>query len=1155
MHNRMYLRSRIAVALCLLLTVAVTSAASTGAESPAVVTAQQVRTIWTSEFGVPHPAGLAHDPERNEFFVAGDESGAGRVVRIDPRGRTAGTFLLPGLSAPQTLAFDGARDELTALEGSDMLRVAGADVGDSRPQATRSPVDHVGLNAPRSAAYDRRGTWVVLDGDSAVVVDGQTDAVARLDLRHLNGPKLVAHNRSDDALYLMSANHRALNAVDASGNVIQTYDLSSVEISDPVAMTFAPSTDPTDDPSVLNLYVADSGGAQFGGVTEVSLEAVSAAAAAVDIGTLVQITATSMWTPASPDPSGVVWLPGAGELVVVDSEVNETTGAGWHDANLWRSTLSGVVVGVGTFWGPNAANGGFSDEPTGVGHDPITNTLFVSDDDAQTLWVILPGGDLAFGTSDDVVTAIDAGAYGSSDTEDPEFVNGFLYLLDGVGREIYRIDPVNAVFGDGDDQMTQFDISHLGPTDYEGLSSSPGRGTLYVGARTTEEIFEISTTGTLIRTIDVGGISQIGNISGLAVAPASNGSGELRFFVVDRGVDNNSDPSENDGRMFEIAAPDIGGDPNNQAPAAQDDTATTTEDSPVTIDVLSNDSDPDQDALSVSGLTQPANGSVVVNGDGTVTYAPSRDFAGLDTFTYTAFDGSLPSSAATVTVTVTAVNDSPVPIDDFASTRESLPVIIPVLDNDSDPDGDTLSVGSTSQAGDGLVEVNQDGTVTYSPQAGFSGTDEFTYEACDNAPACATAAVTVVVGDVTVQQYALFESTNLGSAGSGTLNDTQDIDGAFEQLVEEHSGGRPARRTSYLEHLWSFDLDGGDSSDFVVNGYREANADGDDFVFDYSTDGGATFLPLVVVNSTSPAEYRKSLPATTSGPVTVRVRDTDRSAGNAGTDSIFVDFLAFETVNPQAAQARVTVTPTDAAAAEDGNVGRFTYTRDNSAGSLTVLYSVSGTATPGLDYQTLDGSVTFAPGQGQVVENVVPIDDVLAEGSESVVVVLLDAVEYTVGQPAQASILIADDDQNAAESRALDESTSAGTVTGGDLTSTYFDDANREIITEESYAGNKRTRLEHSWAFSVQGGSQVQFIVQAHHDGAEQFIFAYSVGSGWIDMLTIAKNTDDGSHQSFSLPPGTSGDVSVRVIDADRSRGESTLESVYVDEMYFLSSN
>ncbi|MDP9301240.1 MAG: DNRLRE domain-containing protein [Actinomycetota bacterium] len=273
-----------------------------------------------------------------------------------------------------------------------------------------------------------------------------------------------------------------------------------------------------------------------------------AIAAPVISAKLVQKIATSAWNPASPDPSGIVYLPGPDRLEVSDSEVDETTGAGYHGVNLWQITRSGTVTGTGTTLA-------YSKEPTGLGYSAGTNTLFISDDIKKRIWVVKPGSDGRFGTSDDVVTSINAGAYGSNDTEDPEYdpATGHLFFLDGAGTEVYDIDPVNGVFGDGNDVMKHFDVGKFGPSDWEGLGSDPANGTLLVGARKTKQIFEITKSGSLVRIIDASGISGLRLISGLAMAPASNGSGQMNYWIVDRAIDNGPNPNENDGKIFEIS--------------------------------------------------------------------------------------------------------------------------------------------------------------------------------------------------------------------------------------------------------------------------------------------------------------------------------------------------------------------------------------------------------------------------------------------------------------------------------------------------------------------------------------------------------------------------------------------------------------------------
>ena len=198
------------------------------------------------------------------------------------------------------------------------------------------------------------------------------------------------------------------------------------------------------------------------------------------------------------------------------------------------------------------------------------------------------------------------------------------------------------------------------------------------------------------------------------------------------------------------------GDPmvsSNQAPTAEDEEVTTDEDTPILIDVLANDMNPNGDALTVVAA-QPIDGSVEVKTDGTVTYTPPLDFFGIDSFTYIVADGSAMSGEATVTVNVKPVNDPPVPKDDEATTDEDTPVEIPILANDVDVDDDELTVVA-EQPGSGSVAVNADGTVVYTPDMNFAGTDAFTYTVSDRTadPVEATVTVTVnPVNDVPVAQ-------------------------------------------------------------------------------------------------------------------------------------------------------------------------------------------------------------------------------------------------------------------------------------------------------------------------------------------------------------------------------------------------------------------
>jgi hypothetical protein len=184
----------------------------------------------------------------------------------------------------------------------------------------------------------------------------------------------------------------------------------------------------------------------------------------------------------------------------------------------------------------------------------------------------------------------------------------------------------------------------------------------------------------------------------------------------------------------------------NPAPVAANDTETTPEDTPVTIPVLSNDNDPDGDPLTITAATSP-NGTVTINADGTLGFTPAPNFNGVATISYTISDGNGGTAIATATVTVTPVNDPPVASNDSAVTNEDTPVRVAVLPNDSDLDGDPLTVVSAS-AGNGTVTINPDGTITYVPNPNFNGVDAITYTISDGRGGTSTATVQITVNPV-----------------------------------------------------------------------------------------------------------------------------------------------------------------------------------------------------------------------------------------------------------------------------------------------------------------------------------------------------------------------------------------------------------------------
>ncbi len=185
----------------------------------------------------------------------------------------------------------------------------------------------------------------------------------------------------------------------------------------------------------------------------------------------------------------------------------------------------------------------------------------------------------------------------------------------------------------------------------------------------------------------------------------------------------------------------------NDPPVAMGDSTTTDEDRAIVIRVLDNDTDADGDALSVTAVSVPSNGRAAITSAGaTVTYTPNADFHGSDLFTYEVSDGNGGTDTGTVNVTVTSVNDPPVAMNDAATTGEDTDVVIRVLDNDTDADGDALSVTAVSVPSNGRAAITSAGaTVTYTPNADFHGSDLFTYKVSDGNGGTDTGTVNVTI--------------------------------------------------------------------------------------------------------------------------------------------------------------------------------------------------------------------------------------------------------------------------------------------------------------------------------------------------------------------------------------------------------------------------
>lgn len=183
------------------------------------------------------------------------------------------------------------------------------------------------------------------------------------------------------------------------------------------------------------------------------------------------------------------------------------------------------------------------------------------------------------------------------------------------------------------------------------------------------------------------------------------------------------------------------------APTVGGDTATTTQGKAVTINVLGNDSTSSGGTLIIMSVSKPQFGTATTDGK-TVTYVPNADFVGTDTFSYVISDGKGGTSTGSVSITVNGPggdnNQPPMASPDNIGTTPGTPVTINVLSNDVDPDGDPLSIVIDIPPSHGTAVV-QNGQIIYTPAAGYTGLDSFTYIVSDGRGGTATGTVTINV--------------------------------------------------------------------------------------------------------------------------------------------------------------------------------------------------------------------------------------------------------------------------------------------------------------------------------------------------------------------------------------------------------------------------
>lgn len=273
---------------------------------------------------------------------------------------------------------------------------------------------------------------------------------------------------------------------------------------------------------------------------------------AESVATLVAMHSTADWNVPSPDPAGITYDPGHHRLVISDSEVDEMPL--YRGTNIFFSTLGGKQSSSNVGWTTEP----WSVEATGISRLTAGMSL-VSDDDADRVYQVRTrangkpiGTPVSFSTRPDNGDAEDVTLAAAGTTK------GHIVTIDGKGRALYDYGPgpdgvFDGIAPAGDDTRAVIDLGRYGVINAEGLTYYPKRNALLVVDNDSAAVYELTRAGRLLNKFSISA-AQPRHAAGIALAPASNGSGRLHMYIVDRGVDNDTNPSENDGRLYEMSA-------------------------------------------------------------------------------------------------------------------------------------------------------------------------------------------------------------------------------------------------------------------------------------------------------------------------------------------------------------------------------------------------------------------------------------------------------------------------------------------------------------------------------------------------------------------------------------------------------------------------
>ena len=573
-------------------------------------------------------------------------------------------------------------------------------------------------------------------------------------------------------------------------------------------------------------------------------------------------------------------------------------------------------------------------------------------------------------------------------------------------------------------------------------------------------------------------------------------------------------PGEGDGNFsFTITANDNNGGSASQTVAV---TITAVNDAPVanaaafsvdedgTLSGTLSGSDVDGDALSFALASGSSNGSASVSSNGSFTYTPNADYNGSDSFTFTVSDGSATSAPATVSITVNAVNDAPVAVDDaYTVPEDSEPVTLDVLANDFDVDGDDLTIRNVRQH-NGIVHIQLNGTLTYEPTPNFSGVDEFFYSIDDGSgldPVEATIRVTVSgSNDVPVADDASF-SVDEDGALAGTLSGS-DVDGddlTFALASGSSNGSAAVASDGSFTYTPSADYNGSDSFTFTVNDGTvdsdpatvsfTVNAVNDNPVITSATTASGTEDEPFTYTATASDIDGDALTFTFTGlPAWVSFSGATVSGTPGEGDGNFSFTITADDNNGGSASQTVAVTIAAVNDVPVANAAAFSVDEDGTlAGNLTgsdaegsvLTFAMTATGSNGTAVLNANGSFTYAPNANYNGSDsfTFTVSDGLATSAPATVSITVNAVnDAPLAHAAQFSV---DEDGNL-----------SGALTGEDIEG--------ESLTFSLASGAS------SGTAAVNADGSFSYAPNAEYNGSDSFTFTVSDGLATSAPATVS---------------------------------------------------